>query len=300
MKFVSAVVALAVATAPQGALAVSSQASAAAWLRAHDGAPNQDELAELKSVNPSAYAIVKALLTKRSLGLLDPKHPSASFAPAQAPPQEEEQGASAFQKIAEESGEKPHAAALYPEAPAPVAHHNWLNWRPSQSAVDDEAMVNNVLGQVAALKGGAAPAQAAPAVADAAPADPAPAAAAPVAPVAAAVAPVPASKPVATMNQENSYLKGLDLGGESSVKKEESVKQVDTSKNFLASFSWGDDAARPAAPATVAPHAAAAPKKKNALLDWLSPDSNRVQRKAAPTTAKPLEENSYLKGLDLA
>merc|ERR1711862_1019775 len=63
----------------------SARSAALAWLGKHGGAPQGDELAELKAENPEAYGIVKALLTKRSLGLLDPKHPSASFSAAKAP-----------------------------------------------------------------------------------------------------------------------------------------------------------------------------------------------------------------------
>jgi len=32
-------------------------------------------------------------------------------------------------------------------------HHNWLNWKPQDSAANDEAMVSSVLGAVADLKG---------------------------------------------------------------------------------------------------------------------------------------------------
>merc|ERR1719188_2620385 len=61
-------------------LSVTSKADllASNWLKKHQQ-PDADELAELKSENPQAYAIVKALLTKRALGLLNPRHPSASF-----------------------------------------------------------------------------------------------------------------------------------------------------------------------------------------------------------------------------
>ncbi|CAK0906081.1 unnamed protein product, partial [Prorocentrum cordatum] len=62
----------------------ASQSTAREWLRSHGPAPPQDELQELKAANPEAYAIVKALLTKRALGLLDPRHPTASFASAPA------------------------------------------------------------------------------------------------------------------------------------------------------------------------------------------------------------------------
>lgn len=134
--------------------ATSARALAASWLRAHR-TWQPDELAELKGVNPEAYAIVKALLTKRSLGLLDPRHPSASFAPAvPAASDGAPSGAAAFTNLAEEADKKPQAALIYPDAPVVQVHHDWLSWKPQQSAVDDEGLVQNVLGQVAALKEG--------------------------------------------------------------------------------------------------------------------------------------------------
>jgi len=65
-----------------------------------------DELAELKQENPGAYAIVKALLTKRSLGLLNPAHPSSSSM----------------------------ASSLSGQ------HRDWLHWKPADESklVDDE------------------------------------------------------------------------------------------------------------------------------------------------------------------
>lgn len=67
-----------------------------------------DELMDLKAENPSAYAIVKALLTKRALGLLNPDHPSASMAATRS----------------SSSGKK-----------------DWLNWKPANDSgiVEEEA-----------------------------------------------------------------------------------------------------------------------------------------------------------------
>jgi hypothetical protein len=152
------------------ACAVSTQAeiSAKVWLREHSGG-NPDELAELKTENPDAYALVKALLTKRSLGLLDPKHPTASFA---APPPKEDtdqpSGAEVYAKFATTpkeqlalSGQQSSASpdVPYPDAqnsqsqvPYPEAHgssQNWMSWKPDNN--DDDAMVQNVLGAVADL-----------------------------------------------------------------------------------------------------------------------------------------------------
>jgi len=152
------------------ACAVSTQAevSAKVWLREHSG-DNPDELSELKTENPDAYALVKALLTKRSLGLLDPKHPTASFA-APPPKEEEDQpsGAAVYAKFATTEKEQlalsgqqtsPSADVPYPEAstnqaqvPYPEAtgsSQNWMSWKPDNN--DDDAMVQNVLGAVADL-----------------------------------------------------------------------------------------------------------------------------------------------------
>lgn len=151
-----------------GANAVSAQAEVTArvWMLDHPSG-DQDDLAELKTENPDAYALVKALLTKRSLGLLDPKHPTASFA---APPPKTDddapKGAEVYAKFA--TTEKEQLALQgatsnvpYPDAPAQTqaavpypeasgASHDWMNWKPGQ---DDESMVKSVLGAVADLTG---------------------------------------------------------------------------------------------------------------------------------------------------
>lgn len=304
------------------------------WLRAHRGTPQPDELAELKTENPAAYGLVKALLMKRSLGLLDPKHPTASFAAPAAPATDVPSGPEAFEKIAAESGEKPRVAPLYPEAPVTHSHHNWLAWKPQQSALDDESMVKNVLGAAAEVGAGSHPAQ-----------DSGSAVVAPetssrsAAPLDGATSASSAdSKPVASMNQENSYLKGIDfglgaqpsraqkssqensylkgtdLGGESAHRHKpsvglNSVSRSASSANYLASFSWGDEApvAKAAQQSSAlpagTPGASEAKKKggapKDALLAWLSPNglSPKTVQRVSPTEAP--EQNSYLKDLDL-
>jgi len=153
---------LAVLTAPLSASSVSSSSEAQAWLRNHAGSPN--ELDELKGANPEAFAIVQALLTKRSLGLLNNKHPTASMTDMNSAPQEETPGPEAFAKIAQDSGSTAQMsmAAAAPKVELPYAlppghsHHNamGLNWKPDSSA-QDEAMVANVLGMVGGMKSGA-------------------------------------------------------------------------------------------------------------------------------------------------
>jgi len=307
--------------------AAAVESGAVAWLRAHRGAPQQDELAELRGVNPEAYALVKALLTKRSLGLLDPRHPTASF--SAAPAVASVPGAEAFQKIGEESGDMPNAAAMYPDAPVASGHHDWLNWKPQASAADDESMVQNVLGAVAAVKQGSQVE-----VVSAAPVE-----RATEAPLAAEVTPAsaPVSKPTATMKQENSYLKDIDFGlgsqpsrskkspEENSYLKEfdltgassappahkhpvglSAVNKGTESKNYLMSFNWDDDKPAPKAQSESSNVAAkeehlpktsvSKPKagKKDALLAWLDP---AAANKVVVTTQAPSEQNSYLKDL---
>jgi len=173
MQSCGVLVALIFLFAPRDSCATSETGTAAAaqevartWFEAHSRSVQPDELDDLKNANPDAYALVKALLTKRSLGLLDPRHPTASFSPAK-PSDDAEQpsGAAAFAKFAS-PGELSQAKtsdevaadvpAVYAEAPTPE-HHDWLNWKPTDSAAEsDESMVQNVLGAVAQLKGGSA------------------------------------------------------------------------------------------------------------------------------------------------
>merc|ERR1719395_169822 len=49
------------------------------WLKSHDPSADEAGMNDLKNSDPNAFAIVQALLTKKSLGLLDPNHPSAGF-----------------------------------------------------------------------------------------------------------------------------------------------------------------------------------------------------------------------------
>jgi len=53
-----------------GAASHTAEGLAQRWLADHRQAPGADELSELKGANPEAYAIVKALMMKQSLGLL--------------------------------------------------------------------------------------------------------------------------------------------------------------------------------------------------------------------------------------
>lgn len=297
-----------------------SETSAHEWLRNHP-APQGDELAELKTANPEAYAIVKALLTKRSLGLLDPKHPSASFAPAKtAPADTVPSGPEVFQALAGPSVSKSHEE--YPDVPVAPAHHDWLNWKPKESAADDESMVNSVLGAVADLKagknlrgsngetsrGGASVSSEAETslvwtsnvvVTTSMPAKPRPGVqpAAPVAeqgnPYLKAIdfgVPVPTRAPA---SGDNSYLKSADLAASTTQR----PKQDST--NYLATFSWDDTKVAPAK--QEAPKPPVPVKKNNALLTWLGGSTGAGTVKAAVVTQPPAPvqpENPYLAALE--
>ena len=132
------VVFAAVAAVAAGTTA-KAEVSARVWMLDHSD-PNSDELSELRTENPDAYALVKALLTKRSLGLLDPKHPTASF--SKPAPEEEGShpvGAAVYAKFATTDKERQALAGAEPAydtssvedevvTPAPSGSHDWLSW----------------------------------------------------------------------------------------------------------------------------------------------------------------------------
>merc|ERR1719326_352 len=96
MKFCFAVLALSVQASR--VLERSSTFRAKMWLKTHDPSGDEAGMQDLKNSDPNAYAIVQALLTKKSLGLLDPNHPTASMTGA-APKTRK-----TFQEEAEEQG----------------------------------------------------------------------------------------------------------------------------------------------------------------------------------------------------
>ena len=139
---------------PVGATALrASEVAARAWLRNHPArAESEDELAELNTENPDAYAIVKSLLMKKSLGLLDPKHPSASFAKTPTSDSAAEETIAPVESESAVTMPSPDGSAT--AASSEGTHKDWLNWKPQDSAANDEAMVHSVLGAVAQIKGG--------------------------------------------------------------------------------------------------------------------------------------------------
>eukprot|EP00928_Gymnodinium_smaydae_P006000 TRINITY_DN12088_c0_g1_i1.p1 TRINITY_DN12088_c0_g1~~TRINITY_DN12088_c0_g1_i1.p1 ORF type:complete len:332 (-),score=68.04 TRINITY_DN12088_c0_g1_i1:182-1042(-) len=254
----------------------SAEVVAQRWLATHPATGNGgDELGELKTENPEAYAIVKALLTKRALGLLDPKHPTASFA------------ASAAQSTgtAVSAGAETDETEAPPRAPVP--RRDWLNWKPPANALEDDAT---------GLSGPAATVAAAAPVAPVVKSAPTALAAA----ATAETADTAAAAPQTSDPSENSYLRGAGLVAR---------KTDEANSNALASFSWGDDA--PAAPkAPTPPVPAQKPQQQNkatvsVLSKWLGVDGGSAPAPeapaavAAPRAANPVdsEGNPYTKGL---
>lgn len=244
------------------------------FMRTHTGNdPDQDGMDELKRTNPDAFAIVQALMTKRSLGLLNPMHPmSKKQSTAAAEDDSSTDGSQSGPSMALEA-----SAATTSVYSAPHPHRDWLNWRPAESAASDDAMVSSVLGEVADLKSTATQPAMPPSqehlavlsnsrttsssVMDASSAEAGttqqtagaaqhasgmpsfdwgnPYSENTVNNAAAAIAPAslsPPSPPVASMTEENSYLKGLDL--RSSGNSGSSVSKADDGPNKLTSFSW--------------------------------------------------------------
>jgi len=300
-RAVAAVVALLAWAAPSNSVLLSETA-AREWLHDHP-VPQGDDLAELKTANPEAYAIVKALLTKRSLGLLDPKHPTASFVPAKSA-QEVPSGPEVFQALASPS--TPKSSIAYPDVPAAPVHHDWMTWKPKESAADDESMVKSVLGAVAELKSGKSlrgsdgeatkgdasdslewSSNAPSSIVSMAPTTP------PAKPASPRVEQLPSSF------KDNSYLKSADLVARPT------QRANDDSTDYLASFSWDDAKDAKDAKAMQAKHdtpkAAGQPAQhSDALLSWLGGSAGAgVVQKAAVTPAPVHEpENPYLSALN--
>lgn len=259
----------AVLLSPCGALSAgaysalrSAKSSAASWLEAHAGAPQADELADLKAENPSAYAIVQALLTKHSLGLLDPRRPAASLV---APP---------TQDLADLRAHGAGDGAAEPAADAGSRlpqHRDWMSWRPPQSALEDDAAVSQILDDDPAVAGvDVAPA---PVAAAAVPPRIEPELAAPAdvvaSPTVVASAPLESDQVADNDASGNPYLRGLGLEPKA---KKANLAQGAQPRSYLKDFSWDDDAA-PVVPAaglvSAVPAVRVTGRSAGKLLDWL-------------------------------
>lgn len=167
MALASLVVLVLVGSAHSSAVQSGTTANqrAKAWLRAHGEAdPDAAGMQDLKNSDPNAFAIVQALLTKRSLGLLDPSNPSANFGGAKRPQQrsfKQEAEDAGVSMESSSSGSTANSNLPYPSAqtgssvalpfPDVGAEHDDSHFG-FHAHTDDEAMVNSVLGAVDELK----------------------------------------------------------------------------------------------------------------------------------------------------
>jgi len=197
------------------------------WLRTHEN-PDEAGMEELKATNPDAYAIVQALMTKKSLGLLNPRHPNAFGGYQDAPGSK-----GTMSTVTVEA--PPQMAAVSTETQV-ASHSDFFNWKPHD---DDDAMVANI----------DAPPSPVAKVAPSSPVETAqPQPVAQKSEPLKAAAPVEGSNsylsstgplvksPLASMSQENSYLNSAGLEPKQAVPVNTHFKT-----NALASFNWNDD-----------------------------------------------------------
>jgi len=281
---------------PAVASSTSATSAATAWLqslqRAGVESPTEDQLKQLSGMNPAAFAIVNALLSKHSKGV-------KALAP-------EDRGPDVFRRMMQDDQHAQFASAA-PRAALPYAQTEELaevrtpvidqaHYNPNTVTDRDESSVSRLLAAVASM-GGKKGSKIASllkkrhhveenALQDDASlfgAEPAPKAF--VAPIEAEEQPQVQEQAAAPAKRENSYLKGLDLSGDMPEVKAQGSKHManfeDTSSN-LASFSFDDTAA--AAPKPV-PKKVAPPRKQNAFLKWLD-----FGKKAPAPEAEPAAE----------
>jgi len=177
-----------------------------------------DELAELKQENPGAYAIVKALLTKRALGVLNPEHPNSSLSTTSS-----------------SSGKR-----------------DWLNWKPADESgiIEEESAKQSLDEPVSAPPAAEQPDQAHPTSNNFLPSQPSPTTMASLptveaqAPIAASSVPIEEKKaleaPLAVA-QEKAPTKKPSLGSWASIFSATSShgEQEQKSNPYLDSVNWG-------------------------------------------------------------
>lgn len=238
-------------SAALGSLTASRSSSSLAreWLRTHEN-PDEAGMEELKATNPDAYAIVQALMTKKSLGLLNPRHPNA-FGGYQG-------AAGAKGTMSTVTVEAPPQVSAVSTETQVTSHSDFFNWKPRD---DDDSMVSNIEGGVASPKSETSPSSSSPA--EVAQPQPETQKSEPVN-AAASVNDSTGSlvkSPVASMSQANSYLNSAGLEP-----KHDAPVNAHYGTNALASFSWNDDDSTHAS-------VAAAPKPTiptgNALANFL-------------------------------
>jgi len=227
-------------------------------------------------------------------------------------------GEMAASHVHQESLATSHVEVALPYAAVASQHHDWMNWKPQSSALNDDQMVQNVLGAVAELKGGkpagllskrrqtdesSFAADESSLGVDSPPPQPKAEPAAP-APhensylksidfgIRAPEAPEKVEKP-----KENSYLKQFDLSDDTPSPATKRTSQAQTSSaNSLASFSWDDSAPTEQPKPKVVQPEIKSNGKDHTLLSWLGVVDQAPAPKAEPAVAaKPA--NPYLMDL---
>jgi len=139
----------------------AAEAQAKAFMRAHAGSPDDEDLQQIQFHAPKAYAIVKALLVKQQLGLLDPHRPNPSMRASKNLGPSKEDEATLQRMETEQSSRAPPAPMIEMEgarAPLPLPSHKAslfeggsdmgvrsFDWRPPQD--DDGLDLDSVLQQ---------------------------------------------------------------------------------------------------------------------------------------------------------
>jgi hypothetical protein len=237
------------------------------WLNTHGGEdPDQAGMDELKQTNPDAFAIVQALITKKSLGLLNPKHPNAFGGYNDAPGQ----GTMSTVVVDDPPAVPVATVATGTEHATSGSHQDFFNWKPHEN---DDAMVSDVLGEVAQIKNGGATVAAAPV--EAVKPQPEPQIENHDAGMVELKDFVKDAKPVVQAQESqapsNPYMQNLTPTASMS-QEASSVKVAFAGKhNALSSFSWDDDDSAPTAPSTPKATGVTAPAspKNNALENFL-------------------------------
>jgi len=304
-----ALLALLVAGSVDAASTEAASRYAKAWLQSHKS-PTEDQLGELQSANPQAFAIVNALLNKHAHGEIKLSA--------------EDRGPDVFRRMMSQGSHiatsrpqiaLPYASAEMEEVSAPVVTNN-AQYNPNDRMNSDENAVSKLLSAVASLGGEKGrkigllnkkrtkkQEDENPLEQDAslfAKSEPAPAQ-----PIEAVEQSLEQQQVQQEAPRVNSYLKGIDLSGDMPAvvgavqpRQERPLKlmarSASNSGDFgssLSTFSFGDENEATPAPKKVE---APKPKPQNAFLKWLGFTKKApppVEKPAAP--AQPAEKQNF-------
>lgn len=217
---------------------------ARSWLRAHGEVdPDQAGMEELKQTNPEAYGIVQALITKKSLGLLNPRHPNAFGGYQDAPSKD------AMSTQVVDAPQAPLAAVSVETQHSSASQKDWLNWKPNQ---DDDSLVSGALGEVAQTKSDAVQ----------------PETQKPDAGLVAVKVDAAVPQTQESQGSTNPYLSNLVPAAPIASMSQAGTSVKFSKHNALRSFSWDDDDSSPAPSRTLQEGVPEAPKG-NALVNFL-------------------------------